>query len=393
MKQKYTKKRKYMKKGGNLPQPPFVNASYTTPLRQPPPITPFTLSELSTPYLDNIRFTQCLRKTLANGITATDCSFNKALMVKEYSTKEIASIIFEGLDESLRKVVEPLPASKQCKKTIGECGNGNTCICWLCGLQIKPPSIMHCDHVLPIIRAIMLTAVKSTNKIEKRTEFNPLKLQNYLHPSYQYAHDKCNIKKSNRLLIEFKNNKFEYDESEGSALAGIIYNTAFGNKGTVDPITWIENKSKEYKSKIERLLAPLNKELNTILSIPGANMETYWRYTIEIIKAYSSEKALQHVKEYAEAHPNENKTKEIATIQKEMDDYKTNALKELAEYRSSIVLSTKLLDFDEPPTPIPPLPPPITKKRHIESVDETNAKKQKRTGGRTKKRHYTNVLK
>lgn len=333
-----------------------MNSPIKTPTNQP--ITSITanpnmtLSDLDAGERDLIRFTKCIRRSLGGKIDEM-CTFDSEKMIKEYSTREISDIIFDGLDKSLRSVVEPLAASTQCKKTIGECGN--PCICWLCGIPIMPPSKMHCDHVLPIVRAIMFSAVKSTNKIEKRAEFNAAKLQTYLDESYSYAHDKCNIKKSDKLLIRFESNKLVYDSEEGEKLAGILYDTM---QLESDKQQWIENKSNEYKEKIERLLIPINQEIGAILKIKGATMDTYWRYTMEIMKSYASEKALN---EYARG--NVDKLKEKAQFHKE------NAIDALAKYSGErykeLKTVSRKLRFDESMQDLSSHSSRETKKRRI----------------------------
>lgn len=333
VKRKPGRKRKTRRKGG-------MNSPIKTPTNHPITTTQtahLTLSDLDMDERNLIRFTKCIRRSLG-GRTEERCQFDTQKMIKEYSTKEISNIIFEGLDKSLRSVVEPLAASTQCKKTIGECGN--PCICWLCGTQIVPPSKMHCDHVLPIIRAIMFSAVKSTNKIEKRAEFNANKLKSYLEESYNYAHDKCNIKKSDKLLVRFESNKMVYDADEGEKLASIIYDTVYSESNPLEKRQWVKNKSGEYKEKIERLLAPINQEIEAILKIKGATMDTYWRYTMEIMKSYASEKALA-------AHGKEN----VERIQEKADIHKQRAIEALAEYSEEKYndehLVAKRLRFDE----------------------------------------------
>lgn len=246
------------------------------------------LNSLEKEDMQYIRFMKCLKRSLTSN---EECSFDSDKMISEYSSKNISDIIFENMDTKLRSVIEPLTASKQCMQTIGKCGN--PCICWLCGNKIKPETdSIHCDHVLPIIRAIMFSAIKSTKKIENRNEFEPEKLNQYLMESYNYAHGLCNIKKSDAIMIKMGTSSIVYDEEEGLALARKIYDVIPYNLPKNKEL-WIKEQSKKYREKIEKLLVPINKEIELILSIEGTTMETYLKYTMQIMKSYSAETSIR----------------------------------------------------------------------------------------------------
>ena len=293
----------------------------------------WTLSDMGNEDLDNIRFVKCLRKSLDKTPT---CEFDSEKMIKEMSSKEISDIIFENMDKRLRSVIEPLTASKQCHKTIGLCSN--SCTCWICGTiiqtsnkndvtvkQYKPEkyaeqhSIIHCDHVLPIVRAILLSAIKSTNKIENREQFkdNSKQLRDYMEKSYRYAHGSCNILKSDIILVKWNNatNTIVYDEEEGLNLANMISKNVAGT----NPMKLVEM----YRREINILLEPINKEIQTILKIKGANMNTFWTYTMEIMKSYSCEQALM-----------ENAKLTGKKLERALANmHKMTAVKNLAEYK------------------------------------------------------------
>jgi hypothetical protein len=89
--------------------------------------------------------------------------------------------------------------------------------CWLCGFPLYSDDPVHCEHVLPIMRAMLMLGVYHPQTV---TEQN----RKIIKLNYLYAHGSCNMAKSNLLLIKWDpmTNKMVEDEYGTEYLALII---------------------------------------------------------------------------------------------------------------------------------------------------------------------------
>jgi len=219
-------------------------------------------------------------------------NYNTEEMMNSFSSKQMMDILFHDLNKRLRPIVEHEKANVQCKKTIGECKE--PCICWICGFPIMYKDKKHCDHILPIMYAIMLSAISTNKTTQTRIdENNPNFLNEHMTLNYDYAHDTCNIIKSNLLLIKWnnENHAMEYDEHNGNILANKITDLYYNTKDE-NYKPYYQDLQENFKEKINRLLPLINNEINAISSVVGGNMDIYWKYAIEIMKLYVNTETL-----------------------------------------------------------------------------------------------------
>jgi 5-methylcytosine-specific restriction endonuclease McrA len=301
-------RRKRMYKGGIeesslLPPPPLTSQSIILPPSTPAPSKRPRESNAPTKYgiplpdferknID-VRFPQQLKRSILN-MQSTDENtnvFNSEEMVKGLGHKDFMNYVFDNVDANLRKTMESLSASEQCRKTIGTC---NDCICWICGTPIQASPPPECDHILPIARSILFSGIKTTKKMEKQASSfgeNPdsQKIMDYFKLSYAYAHKNCNQKKSDIVLIRWDEptKSIVYNTKQGCVLSEKITTEVLGKpKESADTKETKEKLYGVYKEKIERLLGPINQEIKHILDLTDGNMDVFWAYTIEIMKTY-----------------------------------------------------------------------------------------------------------
>ena len=163
------------------------------------------------------------------------------------------------LNKDMRKYIEPVGANDQCERA-GVSFNVSTTTCWLCGCVIGKQA-KACEHILPALRAVMLTGMISTNEIMERKEFkesniellNEITVGNYL-----WAHSNCNggAAKSGLVLLKVENNRFVPDKPKCNELTAKISNIRRQD------CYKIHNADKRYTSIYDRLEKEMIKQIN-----------------------------------------------------------------------------------------------------------------------------------
>jgi hypothetical protein len=214
--------------------------------------------------------------------------------VKEY-------IWGDKLEGAIRTVIEPIGADSQCNRA-GLKFNAKTTTCWLCGCIIGNEN-KACEHILPALRAVMLTGMITTQEITNRQDFkdaNTQLLQSITTENYLWAHDNCNGSSGKSGLVLLKLNSsglFDVDLKNCDELYKKIlllrHNKDCYQRGADRRYTNIFDRlQKEMKEKC----AQINSEVEVFYRMNtdiNKAINTYIEYTLNIIKLYANSSALE----------------------------------------------------------------------------------------------------
>jgi hypothetical protein len=307
------------------------------------------LFSFSDKYDSFIRFPNIIKKNSLNMINNQDIN-----ILTEWSPTRIKEYIFgNNLEGPIRDYLEHVGANEQCVRA-KVIFNPNTTICWLCGCKIGKES-KACEHIIPALRAIMFSGIITTGEISKRIEETDAKI-NYLMENiknnYLWAHANCNSTKGGKVFIKFNKEKniFEADEIKCANLVSqiVILNgrrdcyqsETRGEKGIYHIlITEMENQcisiNQEFK-EIGKLLG-INNDDKITEDKKKVWINTFINYTIDIIKLYSSQEALEKLLTPEEKEIIEKKRKrEDEEKQKEAERAKEQLKESIKKVENSI---------------------------------------------------------
>ncbi len=244
----------------------------------------------------------------------------------DINSKNLKAIYFgDSKIKNLRRELESTTAQKQCNEVLGESNiqystNNSYCFfnlpkpknetennkyeksklinsyCWLCGTAFHNKSrAIDCEHIIPILFAVLFLGVCPGNSVEKFST----EMKNAYSLNYLYAHNSCNRKKSNILLIKWDatNKKMIFDEENAGKLQKRILNSKLvkvlnlidANKNEESAIlTYKNDMMNNFKSKIEKICDVINAEYQEIMEIKDET--TYVKYILDMTKAYLCEK-------------------------------------------------------------------------------------------------------
>lgn len=274
-------------------------------------------------------------------------------MLTEWSPTRIKEYIFgNNLESPIREYLEPVGAKEQCIRAKVNF-NQNTTLCWLCGCKIGKEK-KACEHIIPALRAIMFSGIITTGEITNRFEKADAKmnvLMESVKNNYLWAHDNCNSAKGGKVFIKFNKTKnvFEADEIKCASLVSQIVNlngrrdcyqtVSRGEKGIYDILI----------SEMENQCISINQEFKEIGKLLGINkdkimedkqkvwMNTFIDYTIDIIKLYTSQEALEKLLTPEEKQIiEENRKKEEEKKQKEIEKAKEQMKELIKKVENSI---------------------------------------------------------
>jgi hypothetical protein len=256
---------------------------------------------------------EAVRMEVAEGSQDTSIDdLNDFLM--NASSGEIAQEIWvNNLEGRLRTYVEPVTAKNQCKYAKVKCNNEGKVSCWICNCPIIEPRKAQCEHLLPVIRAIMFTGIITTARVTARldeAEQDIEELQGVMHSQREElakqnllcADDLCNgfRGKSGTVLIKFSDDGLLTcvpDEDKIEELVNKIIALRKNN--------WLSNpcydNSADMKKRITEVYSSIcveiNKELSAFVELAELNnceqvRNAFCQYAMSKIQLYASEKAL-----------------------------------------------------------------------------------------------------
>jgi len=217
------------------------------------------------------------------------------------------------LEGPIRSYVEPVGADDQCTRAgIPFISGGNT-PCWLCGCIIQDGEEKACEHILPALRAVMLTGMITTAKVLKRPVFDTFSsdIKNYSRINYLWAHADCNGSsgKSGMVLITHSTSVngqyfFVPDEKNCAELQRKIlairkgkdcYLSLGGSNIYTELVAEMQKHCDVINSEYSYFIELCNARATSdgIVLDPTQIMNRYIEYTLSIIKAYASEEALE----------------------------------------------------------------------------------------------------
>jgi len=326
---------------------------------------------------------------------------------------QISEEIFDRLRKSLRKHIEPVSADKQCKSAGIEFTAGKT-LCWLCGCVINDGEKKACEHIFPVVHAIMFNGIITTKSIFRKrfSNSNSELLKKVTEKNYRWAHANCNGAKGGLVLFKYDelSQKFIVDKEKCKNLQIKIvekrddcYSQTTNDNAIFDNLV----------SVITELLEPVNKEFEFFKqNCPNGDAIYYYAfYCLSRIKKYASKEALVLLREEKQTMDNEESTKKKAELELELEtEIKLqekniqNASSILIKYVDDVAsLETSPSPQQQPlppppppppPPPLPPLPPtsppptpPVKRKR---SPDNSNIENKKtKFAGKSKKKSKT----
>jgi len=257
-----------------------------------------------------------------------------------------------NLTGPIRDYIENVTADAQCKQA-GIRFDRSSTTCWICGCVIKSEA-KSCEHILPALRAVMLTGMITTKAIMQRTGFqeaNQTLLESLTQGNYLWAHDDCNgsAGKSSLVLLEVENGKFVPNKSNCNILQARIRN--LGRKDCYNLIYKAKgHKEKVPKSIYDRLYGEMedqckkiNREVDKFREFDNQHfMDYYIEYTIEVIKLYANSTALDTLltPEELEARKKEEEEK-IKKLMKEQEELRKKTEKAYMTFLQNSLEYTK----------------------------------------------------
>jgi len=283
--------------------------------------------------------------------------------VKEY-------IWGDKLQGALRSFLEPLGADTQCNNAEVKFISGKT-PCWICGCTIETKEKKACEHILPIVRAVMLSGIETSKTYKNRAEFqqndNITRLQQVTKNNYLWAHDNCNGSsgKSGLVLLTFDKgqNKFVADEDKcikltqritGSKRDGFLERddcyTRTGSSVINNMMKEIENQCIDINNEFEEFSRLVSEQIqDTTVDI----VSLYIEYTIEIIKLYANSYALELLltpeeqEELRKKNEEEERIREaeIKQLMEEQEKLREESEKKYVAYIQGVI-KTKIVEYN-----------------------------------------------
>ena len=331
----------------------------------------FSFSENHTSF---IRFPNIIQKRLADlsRSSSNDTANPDIDIMTEWKPNKIKEYIFgNNLEGPIREYLEPISADKQCSHANVSL-NSNTTLCWLCGCKIGKEK-KACEHIIPALRAIMFSGIITTSKITSRFNEEAV-VKDYLMQNiknnYLWAHDNCNSTKSGTVYIKFNKDKYEFepDEVKCSSLVSQIVNLK-GRSDCYQTTTRGENSIYSVLvAEMKDQCIPINKEFKEIGSLLGVEdlkhiandkkkawIKIFIQYTIDIIKLYTSQEALEKLLTPEEVLEKQEKEKKRQREEMEREEKAREELRQSIErmensireyYLSSIqIINKQTTDF------------------------------------------------
>jgi len=296
---------------------------------------------------------------------------------------QISEEIFDRLDKSLRKHIEPVSADKQCKSAHIEFTAGKT-LCWLCGCVIKDGEKKACEHIFPVVHAIMFNGIITTKSIFRKrfSESNSELLKKVTESNYRWAHANCNGAKGGLVLFKYDklSQKFIVDKEKCINLQKKIQQKRSDCYRGTNAISIFDN----LVSVITELLEPVNKEFEFFKQNchNGDAIYYYAFYCLSRIKKYASKEALVLLREEKQTMDNEESTKKKAELELELET-------EIKLQEKNIqTASSNLIKYVDDVASLETSPQQSVKRKR--SPDNSNIENKKsKFGGKSKKKSKT----
>lgn len=270
------------------------------------------------------------------------------------SSGKIAQEIWgDNLEGRLRTYVEPVTAKKQCEYAEVECNNDGGVICWICNCPIIEPRKAQCEHLLPVIRAIMFTGIITTARVTARldeAEQDIEELQGVMHSQREElakqnllcADDLCNgfRGKSGAVLIKFSDDgslSCVPDEDKIKKLVKKII--ALRKNNGLRKHCY--RKSADMKTHITEVYSSIcveiNKELNAFVELAELNnceqvRNAFCQYAMSKIQLYASEKALALLPK----EETEEETEEERIAREEVEEKRKRVTESFERYSNAL---------------------------------------------------------
>ncbi len=176
--------------------------------------------------------------------------------------------------------------TSQCLQTIGEEKQEDKC--YLCGRKLIGPDIKprHCEHVLPIISAIghlWLTFDKISEYTEEQV--------NTLKKEYAWAHECCNLIKSNREFIKVSSSKTKYviDTNELKEFYSDIEESHSYDCTPINKVPVVAQIKKDVMTRLIDIINIVNENINKL-----GGLDTYHLFfKLKILSAFTNENFLK----------------------------------------------------------------------------------------------------
>jgi len=295
---------------------------------------------------NNIRYHR-----LATNAISTKSTHNINFLTNWTPTQVKEYIWRDKLEGPIRDYIEPVTADAQCHRA-GIDFNNKTTTCWLCGCVIGNES-KACEHILPALRAVMLTGMITSNKIMRKPGYktaNHEKLDMITKANYLWAHDDCNgsSAKSGMVLLKLNGNMFVPDKVKCNILQSKISQIpgrldCYKKFRTDKRFPTIFNRlEEEMKSQCQTI----NQELDEFKKYDKSNyMNSYIEYTINVIKLYANSDALKLLSSAEESDKlNADRAKELQRLAHEQQELKMKSeesygrfLKKLISFNQSLL--------------------------------------------------------
>ena len=315
---------------------------------------------------NGLRFPNILERILPGKTTNHPSELLTAMsptQVKEY-------IWGDKLKGALRLFLEPLGADAQCTNAGVTFIPGKT-PCWICGCNIEKKEKKACEHILPIVRAVMLSGIETSKTYTNRAEFqqndNITRLREVTKNNYLWAHENCNGSsgKSGLVLLTFdkRQNKFVADEKNctkltqritGSKTDGFLERddcyTRTGSSVIINMKTEIEDQCVDINHEFEEFSRLVSeKKKNSSSNV----VSLYTEYTIEIIKLYANSYALELLltpeeqEELRKKNEEEQRIREdeIKQLMEEQEKLREESEKKYVAYIQGVI-KTKIVEYN-----------------------------------------------
>jgi len=267
----------------------------------------------------NIRFPTIFERVKSLKEKNTSLKINPQDFICNISPSEMKETLNIRTTDFFRKSLEPVGADLQCKKAI-EQFKENTTPCWICGCVINGSKA--CEHILPVVRAIMLKGIITSKQISEKVFKSADKklLTEATKQNYLWAHADCNIAKSGTVLIKFdESNVVVPDKSKCDILEKKILTLHQNCHGKKNPKNTI---FKMMETVLTSICDPINNEITEFKNfLPNHDtpevLNKYVEYLKQIILLYLSSEALDSMLSKEEIEQKE--IDEIEKMRKEQD--------------------------------------------------------------------------
>lgn len=264
----------------------------------------------------------------------------------EWKPDEVKRYIFgDNLPEPIRNYIERVNANAQCERA-GIVFNDKNTKCWICGCVIgnEPKA---CEHILPVLRAVMFKGIITTNEIMKKPEFekaNKELLQRVTKENYLWAHSNCNGSKSGSVLLTFDKHTNTFIPNIENCRNLEIKIRSLRKGVDCYKNTFYQNIYKRLHGEMVNQCISINEELQAFKVSDNVNyVNNYIQYTIDVIKLYANSTALQSLEKDKQKLKKEKKYYDEKRKQ-ELDEKRQIKAKKLEEIAKKLEQRAKRLE-------------------------------------------------